>query len=184
VPAVLKNAIDSVFVTFGFRNKPFGCVAYSGAITGGTRAVDHLAHIGVEAEMVALRNNLLFPRVGDAFDEAGEPKDPMSNLAMSIFLDDLVWWGDALKVARNQSVLPPAFFRQMAAQAAAGAQGEQLVNPTNWRRASASMTTTAMRGFIPLDASRQAHPCPDVRGCVHRSSRCVHREYCVTADPD
>jgi len=39
-----------------------------------------------------------------------------------------VWWGDALKVARNQSVLPPAFFRQMAAQAAAGAQGEQLVN--------------------------------------------------------
>jgi NAD(P)H-dependent FMN reductase len=128
VPAVLKNAIDSVFVTFGFRNKPFGCVAYSGAMTGGARAVDHLAHIGVEAEMVALRNNLLFPRVGDAFDEAGEPKDPMSNLAMSIFLDDLVWWGDALKVARNQSVLPPAFFRQMAAQAAAGAQGEQLVN--------------------------------------------------------
>jgi NAD(P)H-dependent FMN reductase len=128
VPAVLKNAIDSVFVTFGFRNKPFGCVAYSGAITGGSRSVEHLAHIGIEAEMVPLRNNLLFPRVGDAFDEAGEPKDPTSNLAMSIFLDDLLWWGDALKAARQQSVLPPAFFRQMAAQAAEGAQGGHLVD--------------------------------------------------------
>jgi NAD(P)H-dependent FMN reductase len=118
VPAVLKNAIDSVFATFGFRNKPFGCVAYSGAIAGGSRAVEHLAHIGIEAEMVPLRNNLLFPRVGDAFDEVGEPKDPMANLVLSIFLDDLVWWGDALRVARERSVLPPAFFRQMAAQAA------------------------------------------------------------------
>jgi NAD(P)H-dependent FMN reductase len=118
VPAVLKNAIDSVFATFGFRNKPFGCVAYSGAIAGGSRAIEHLAHIGVEAEMVPLRNNLLFPRVGDAFDETGEPKDPVSDLALSILLDDLAWWGGALKSARAQMVLPPAFFRQMAAQAA------------------------------------------------------------------
>ena len=120
VPAVLKNAIDSVFATFGFRNKPFGCVSYSGSIAGGSRAVEHLAHIGVEAEMVPLRNNLLFPRVGDAFDKAGEPKDPMSNLALTIFLDDLVWWGNALKTARQQSELPPAFFRHMAAQVADG----------------------------------------------------------------
>jgi NAD(P)H-dependent FMN reductase len=122
VPAVLKNAIDSAFATFGFRNEPFGCVAYSGAIAGGSRAVEHLAHIGIEAEMVPLRNNLLFPRVGEAFDELGEPKDPISNLALSICLDDLVWWGDALRVARERSVLPPAFFRQMPVQAADGAE--------------------------------------------------------------
>jgi NAD(P)H-dependent FMN reductase len=122
VPAVLKNAIDSVFATFGFRNKPFGCIAYSGAIAGGSRAVEHLAHIGVEAEMVPLRNNLLLPRVNGAFDETGEPRDPMSNLALSILLDDLVWWGDTLKVAREHSVLPPAIFRQMAAQAASSSR--------------------------------------------------------------
>jgi hypothetical protein len=43
--------------------------ASSGAIAGGSRAVEHLAHIGIEAEMVPLRNNLLFPRVGNAFNE-------------------------------------------------------------------------------------------------------------------
>jgi NAD(P)H-dependent FMN reductase len=32
VPAVLKNAIDSVFATFAFRTKPAACVAYSGGI--------------------------------------------------------------------------------------------------------------------------------------------------------
>jgi len=45
LPAVLKNAIDSVFVTFGFRNKPSVCVAYSGGQTGGSRAPEHLAQI-------------------------------------------------------------------------------------------------------------------------------------------
>jgi hypothetical protein len=60
---------------------------------------------------------------GEAFNEAGEPKDPMSSLALSIFLDDLAWWGNALKAAREKSVLPPAFFRQVAARAAEGDQG-------------------------------------------------------------
>ena len=30
VPGVLKNAIDSVFVSFAFRNKPLATVGYSG----------------------------------------------------------------------------------------------------------------------------------------------------------
>jgi len=51
VPAVLKNAIDSAFATFAFRNKPAAFLAYSGGIGGGIRAVEHLgAHIAIEAE--------------------------------------------------------------------------------------------------------------------------------------
>jgi len=52
VPAVLKNAIDRVFATFAFRNKPAAWVAYSGGIGGGIRAIEHLAHIAIEAELV------------------------------------------------------------------------------------------------------------------------------------
>jgi NAD(P)H-dependent FMN reductase len=121
LPAVLKNAIDSVFVTFGFRNKPSVCVAYSGGLAGGSRAPEHLAQIALEAEMVPLRNNVLLPFIGEAFDEAGEPKNPITNLALSILLDDLSWWGEALKSARTSGVLPPAIFRQMAAQTAEAA---------------------------------------------------------------
>ncbi|MGH6829170.1 MAG: NADPH-dependent FMN reductase, partial [Rhizomicrobium sp.] len=37
---VLKNAIDSVFASFGFRHKPVGLVGYSAGIAGGSRAVE------------------------------------------------------------------------------------------------------------------------------------------------
>ena len=38
VPAVLKNAIDTVFASFAFRNKPAGAVAYSGGRIAGARS--------------------------------------------------------------------------------------------------------------------------------------------------
>lgn len=96
VPAVLKNAIDSVFATFAFRTKPSACVAYSGGIAGGVRAIEHLAHIAIEAEMVPLRNNVVIPFVGEAFGEDGQPPDHYTSAAAKIVLDDLAWWGAAL----------------------------------------------------------------------------------------
>jgi NAD(P)H-dependent FMN reductase len=39
VPAVLKNALDSVFASFAFRNKPAAFVGYSGGIAAGVRAI-------------------------------------------------------------------------------------------------------------------------------------------------
>ena len=60
VPAVLKNAIDSVFVSFAFRNKPMLAVGYSGGVAGGIRAIEHLVQMAVEAEMVPLRTVTVF----------------------------------------------------------------------------------------------------------------------------
>jgi NAD(P)H-dependent FMN reductase len=76
VPGVLKNAIDNVFVSFGLRNKPIVAIGYSGGIAGGTRALEHLAHIAIEAEAVPLRNTVIIPFVHTAFQEDGNPKDP------------------------------------------------------------------------------------------------------------
>ena len=90
VPGQLKNAIDSVFISFGFRNKPIGFVGYSGSIAAGTRAVEHLALIFIEAETVPLRNSVLIPFVTEAFDETGKPKNPATEIALGITLDDLV----------------------------------------------------------------------------------------------
>jgi NAD(P)H-dependent FMN reductase len=115
VPGVLKNAIDSVFATFAFRTKPAAFVAYSGGIGGGARAVEHLAHIAIEAEMVPLRNTVIIPHVGDAFGPDGQPNDPRTNTAAKILLDDLAWWAAAPKQARAQGTLPPAIIRLMAA---------------------------------------------------------------------
>jgi NAD(P)H-dependent FMN reductase len=114
VPAVLKNAIDSVFATFAFRNKPAACVAYSGGIGGGIRAVEHLSHIAIEAELVPLRNSVVIPYVATAFSPDGSPADDRAAAAAKIMLDDLAWWGTALQQARRDGPLPPAIMRAAA----------------------------------------------------------------------
>jgi NAD(P)H-dependent FMN reductase len=116
VPGVLKNAIDSVFVSFGFRHKPAGMVGYSGGAAGGSRAVEHLAQIGFEAEMHALRDSVLIGQVQEAFGKDGAPVNPMHNAALKVMLDDLAWWGELLKPARATQ-LPPGVFRIRAAMA-------------------------------------------------------------------
>src|ERR1039458_6910400 len=119
VPGQLKNAIDSVFISFGFRNKPIGFVGYSGGIAAGTRAVEHLALIAIEAEAVPLRNTVLIPFVADAFRDDGEPANPATDVALSVTLDDLAWWSSALSRARADGELLPGAFRARAAAAAA-----------------------------------------------------------------
>ncbi len=109
VPGVLKNAIDSVFVSFGFRHKPAGFLGYSGSAVGGARAVEHLAQIGFEAEMHPLRDTVLIGQVQEAFDKDGAPVNPVVNAALKITLDDLAWWGDVLKAARPTQLLPGTF---------------------------------------------------------------------------
>lgn len=115
LPAVLKNAVDSVFVSFAFRNKAAAFVGYSGGIGAGVRAIEHLANIVVEAEMMPLRSSVLIPVVGAAFDEDGMPTNPAAQTAAAIMLDDLEWWGNALRQARDADQLAPAAMRTMAA---------------------------------------------------------------------
>jgi NAD(P)H-dependent FMN reductase len=118
VPGQLKNAIDSVFVSWALRNKPVAFVGYSGGIAAGTRAVEHLALIAIEAEAVPLRNTVLIPFVADAFGDDGRPTNRATETALSITLDDLAWWSSVLTRARAEGELPPASVRARAAAAA------------------------------------------------------------------
>ncbi|HTW98012.1 MAG TPA: NAD(P)H-dependent oxidoreductase [Acidimicrobiales bacterium] len=123
IPGVLKNAFDNVFVSFALRNKPMAAVGYSSGIAGGARAVEHLAHVAIEADMAPLRSSVLIPFVNEAFDSEGAPLNPMTDVALAITLDDLAWWAGALKAARGAGQLPPAGLRARAATAAAAASG-------------------------------------------------------------
>jgi NAD(P)H-dependent FMN reductase len=118
VPGVLKNAIDSVFVSFALRNKPLASVGYSGGIAGGVRAIEHLAHIVIEADMVPLRDSVVIPFVQAAFDADGNPTNPLTDAALEIVLDDLSWWSRVLADARAGGELSPGPFRMRAAMAA------------------------------------------------------------------
>jgi NAD(P)H-dependent FMN reductase len=115
---VLKNAIDSIFVSWGLRNKPAAFVGYSAGMVGGARAVEQLALVTIEAEMVPLRNSVLVSAVQYAFDAEGEPTNPQSDLALGILLEDLAWWTEATVAARSAGELEPGSMRFRALAAA------------------------------------------------------------------
>ncbi|HEU5003548.1 MAG TPA: NAD(P)H-dependent oxidoreductase [Actinomycetota bacterium] len=117
VPGGLKNAIDSVFVSFGFRNKPAAVVGYSNGVGAGVRAVEHLAQIMVETDSHPIRSSVLIPFVQQAFVDR-EPVDPATEAALGVLLDDLAWWSSALERARAEGQLPPGTQRLRAAVAA------------------------------------------------------------------
>ena len=115
MPGVLKNAIDSVFFSFGFRQKPCAVVAYSGGVGAGVRAVENLNTVMIEAEALPIRTPTLIPFVGNAFDASGNPTNPVTDIGLTIMLDDLAWLGKALKNARAEGQLPPPTLRLRAA---------------------------------------------------------------------
>lgn len=81
-------------------------LGYSGSIVTGARAVQHLAHIAIEAELAPLRNTVLVAQGGSAFNESGTPNNPMTGTAIRILLGDLAWWGGALQRARAEANSP------------------------------------------------------------------------------
>ncbi len=115
IPGVLKNAIDTVFFSFRFRQKPVAFVAYSLGLTAGARAVEHLTQIMVETEAVPVRTPTLIPFVTAAFDQEGKLANPALTTTMGVMLDDLAWLGNALKAARSEGQLPPSALRIRAA---------------------------------------------------------------------
>jgi NAD(P)H-dependent FMN reductase len=116
-----------VWFSNAFRNKPVAAVGYSAGIGAGIRAIEHLAHIMIEAEAVPLRSTVVIPAVGEAFDAAGQPVNPVTRVSLDVLLDDLAWWSAALERARSAGELAPGKFRARAAILAAETAAKQPV---------------------------------------------------------
>jgi NAD(P)H-dependent FMN reductase len=116
VPAVLKNAIDSVFFSFAFRHKPVAFISYSLGATAGARAVEHLSQIMLETDAVPVRTATLIPAIQTAFDVTGKPTVPGLDVTLDVMLQDLAWFGMALQAARSAGQPPPAAIRIRAAR--------------------------------------------------------------------
>jgi NAD(P)H-dependent FMN reductase len=98
-PAGLKQAID--LLKPEWKHKAVGFVAYGG-ISGGLRAVEHLRTVFAELHVATIRETVSLHGAFQLFDEQGEHKDPaVADLAATTLLDDLAWWGHALRNARE-----------------------------------------------------------------------------------
>ncbi len=99
-PAALKNAID--WHSHEWRAKPVGFVSYGGA-SGGLRAVEQLRQVFAELHAVTVRDTVSFHGGSRQFDAQGQPLDPQrASAAARKVLDQLVWWGHALRDARSK----------------------------------------------------------------------------------
>jgi NAD(P)H-dependent FMN reductase len=98
--AVLKNALDSA--TFEWHRKPIAFVGHGGA--GGVRAIEQLRGIAIELQLAAIKHEVnigVEPYLGVV--QQGKSLDDFAHLvqARTAMFDDLVWWGRALKTARQ-----------------------------------------------------------------------------------
>jgi NAD(P)H-dependent FMN reductase len=104
VTGELKNALDQAYVEWG--RKPFGAIGYGSM--GAANALGHLQNIGVELQMVPVRNNVRiggsdFFKVHPGFGGSGNLGDIEGSIKDSAkaMLDDVLWWAKATKAARG-----------------------------------------------------------------------------------
>jgi len=106
VPGALKNAID--YIDFQVNRKPVGLVAHG--VTGGAQSVAHLRGIIPGVLAVSVPEVTYFSdRVADHVDDAGTLSEELQNRSygplnsIQTTLQDTVWYGKALKAARDNS---------------------------------------------------------------------------------
>ncbi|WP_430479638.1 NADPH-dependent FMN reductase [Streptomyces sp. P11-1] len=99
-PAPLKNLIDWHHTEW--QAKPVAFVSYGGR-SGGLRAVEQLRQVFAELHAVSVRETVSFHGAHALFDGDGNHRDPAeADGAVKALLDQLVWWGEALREARNR----------------------------------------------------------------------------------
>ncbi|WP_037675814.1 NADPH-dependent FMN reductase [Streptomyces griseus] len=99
-PAGLKNLVDWHYAEW--QAKPVALVSYGG-VSGGLRAVEHLRQVFAELHAVTLRDTVSFHNAGASFDDEGRLLEPSApDAAAKTMLDQLVWWGLALREARER----------------------------------------------------------------------------------
>ncbi len=99
--AVLKNALDVVYGEW--NNKTVGFVSYGSV--GGGRVVEQLRQVAVELQMASTRNAVHIQAPWFLLEENGDLKTgALDGYTDSLkgMLDQLTWWGNALKEARAE----------------------------------------------------------------------------------
>jgi len=95
----LKNLLDYIYSEW--NRKVVAYVGYGGL--GGGRAVEQLIPVFAELQVASLRQHVYIMDVWAALDEHGAPKDSHKRGDIAKQLEELTWWGHALKAARTAS---------------------------------------------------------------------------------
>lgn len=99
IPPALKNILDHYQKEYFF--KPSALVTYSAGSFGGVRAGVHLRAVCGELGMPSISSMLPIPKVQDAFEEDGTPKDEAYHRRAERFLNEFDWYLEAFMTQRK-----------------------------------------------------------------------------------
>lgn len=97
-PGVLKNALD--YIKPEFKRKAVGVVTVSAVHTAGILCLNALRQVLLSLNAVPIPASLMIANVQQAFDAEGTPADPAFHDKASAFLDEFLWFTEALATQR------------------------------------------------------------------------------------
>lgn len=100
IPPALSNTLDHFLEEYFWR--PSAIVCYSAGQFGGVRAAMQLRAMLGELGMPSIPSLLALPRIQKLLSEFGEPKEDWLGKASRKFLDELVWYAEALRNKRQE----------------------------------------------------------------------------------
>jgi NAD(P)H-dependent FMN reductase len=98
IPPALSNLLDHFLEEYFFR--PSAIVCYSAGSFGGVRAAMQLRAMLCELGMPSISSLFPIPRIQDAFDDHGAPRDQATDRRFARFAAELEWYAHALAEAR------------------------------------------------------------------------------------
>ena len=98
-PAVLKNVIDALGDEL--RRKPVGIAAHSVGAFGGQVVLQQLRPMFMNLGAAPIPAGMTVPRITQAIDEHGRALEPEHDDRASRFLEELIWYAEALRAQRQ-----------------------------------------------------------------------------------
>ncbi|MCE1187700.1 MAG: NAD(P)H-dependent oxidoreductase [Ignavibacteria bacterium] len=98
IPPALKNLLDHYRIEYFF--KPSGIVSYSSGPFGGIRAAEHMKQICSELKTPAIPSSFPISHVHESIGANGEALDENYNRRCASFLNEFVWYVEALSAQR------------------------------------------------------------------------------------
>lgn len=100
VPPALTNTLDHFLEEYSWR--PSAIVCYSAGQFGGVRAAMQLRALLCELGMPSIPSLLPIPKIATALDPKGTPQEPWLVNAAGRFIDEFVWYVQALRRQRAE----------------------------------------------------------------------------------
>jgi len=103
-PGVLKNALD--YLLPEYERKPVGIVTVSAGGFGGITCLAQLRLVTIGMGAVPIPENLSVSRVHDSFQEDGTPNDAAYEQRATAFLDEILWFTEAIATQKARKPSP------------------------------------------------------------------------------